>query len=66
MCEFYALKGEVYYRIALQCPTKTFYNKWADKIYWCYRREYEPYFGEKALQDIPHIVQEFYDMFGEE
>ena len=62
---YYASKAEVYLEIRRHC-SKEFFNKYSDKIYFCYRKEYEPLFGKRAFNDIKKIVQEFKDFFGEE
>ena len=65
MEDYYAMRTAVFHEIRQYCSAE-FFMKYGDKIYKCYRKEYEPYFGERAFGYIKEIVQEFKDMFGEE
>ena len=65
MEDFYAMKIAVLHEIRQHCSAD-FFMKYGDKMYKCYRKEYEPYFGENAFGYIKEIVQEFKDLFGEE
>ena len=62
---YYAEPFEVYREIRRHC-SENFYKKYSEKIYRCYREEYEPLFGKDAIKDIKRIVEEFRDFFGEE
>lgn len=62
---FYAMKSAVLHEIRQHCSAD-FFMKHGDQIYKCYRKEYEPYFGERAFGYIKEIVQNFKDFWGEE
>ena len=62
---YYASEAEVFQEIRRHC-SESFYKRRAVQIYRCYRREYEPFFGKRAFNDIKKIVQDFKDFYGEE
>ena len=65
MEDFYAMKIAVLHEIRQHCSAN-FFMKYGDKMYKCYRKEYERYFVERAFGYIKEIVQEFKDLFREE
>lgn len=62
---YYAPRNIVMYEISRYC-SDDFFKKHSEEIYLCYRREYEPYLGEHAFDDIKNIVEKFKDFWGEE
>jgi hypothetical protein len=62
---YYALKSAVMHEISRYC-SDNFLKKHFEEMYLCYRKEYEPLFGERAFDDIKDIVEDFKAFYGEE
>lgn len=65
MSSYYAKRGEVIHEIKRHC-SEEFFKKHFEKLYLCYRLEYEPLFGERAFGMIKEIVKNVQEMYGEE
>jgi hypothetical protein len=62
---YYAPRGVVMHEIRRYC-SDNFLKKHFEEMYFCYRRDYEPLFGERAFGDIKDIVEDFKAFYGED